>query len=192
MEIPTATSIAITTHVGQEVATSTAWYDNRRSDNGVLQGLYEDRFYGDSPARDHRARCTLLAAPSTNADIYRWDTGEVIPGTEGIQPGPGVRLVWWNTDDRNLRYADFSGGLDLTDAGFYANWLVEANLGDADLTRVNLELSDLTAANLADANRTGANLRWATLTGVDFAGAVIQGAVLRGTTSSGFSRAQFE
>ena len=39
------------------------------------------------------ARCTLLASPSTNADIYRWDTGEVIPGTEGIEPGPGVRLV---------------------------------------------------------------------------------------------------
>ena len=26
------------------------------------------------------------------ADIYRWDNGQVIPGTEGITPGPGVQL----------------------------------------------------------------------------------------------------
>ena len=59
----------------------------------------------------------------------RWDTGEVIPGTEGITPGPEVRLVGWNTDDRNLRYADFSGGLDLTNAYFGSSWLMEADLG---------------------------------------------------------------
>ena len=29
------------------------------------------------------ALCMLQARSSGNADIYRWDTGEVIPGTEG-------------------------------------------------------------------------------------------------------------
>lgn len=26
---------------------------------------------------------------ATRADIYRWDNGKLIPGTEGIEPGPG-------------------------------------------------------------------------------------------------------
>ena len=34
------------------------------------------------------AVCTLLAVSSVHADIIRWDTGEVIPGTEGITLGP--------------------------------------------------------------------------------------------------------
>ena len=34
----------------------------------------------------------FVAKPATQADIYRWDTGEVIPGTEGIEPGPRVQL----------------------------------------------------------------------------------------------------
>ena len=33
----------------------------------------------------------LLSQASTEADILRWDTGEVIPGTEGIVPGPRGR-----------------------------------------------------------------------------------------------------
>ena len=37
--------------------------------------------------------CVILAAPfALHADIYRWDNGQVIPGTEGIEPGPGVQL----------------------------------------------------------------------------------------------------
>jgi hypothetical protein len=56
----------------------------------------------------------ILAASSvTHADIYRWNTGKVILGTEGIEPGPGADLSsqrhwdvaegWvnhgpWNTD----------------------------------------------------------------------------------------------
>ena len=36
--------------------------------------------------------CLILVAPFVlHADIYRWDNGQVIPGTEGIEPGPGVQ-----------------------------------------------------------------------------------------------------
>ena len=71
--------------------------------------------------------CTLLAAGPTHADIYRWDTGELIPGTEGIEPGPGVdlsgmelefaQLAGVNLTNANLSYstlsnADFTGGSD--------------------------------------------------------------------------------
>jgi hypothetical protein len=47
---------------------------------------------------------------ATRADRYRWDNGELIPGTEGIVPGPGVRL-----DRVNLDFADFESA-DLTGA----------------------------------------------------------------------------
>jgi hypothetical protein len=38
------------------------------------------------------AMCTLLATPPVHAVISRWDSGDIIPGTEGITPGPGVQL----------------------------------------------------------------------------------------------------
>ena len=75
-----------------------------------------------SPARIFRGvvfflGVLLLGTPfPVHADIYRWDTGKVIPGTEGIEPRRGMSLTHWDTDDRNLRYADFSGGLDLRSA----------------------------------------------------------------------------
>ena len=69
---------------------------------------------------------TRPAAPSAHADIYSWKTGEVIPGTEGIEPGPDLKLEFWNTDENNLQYADFSGGLDLGGSSFEFSWLDDA------------------------------------------------------------------
>ena len=48
---------------------------------------------------------TFLAAlnVSSLADISRWDTGEVNPGTEGIMPGPYIQLSDWNIDPHDLR-----------------------------------------------------------------------------------------
>ncbi len=65
----------------------------------------------------------LFATVAAHADIYRWDNGEVIPGTEGIEPGPGVQL-----DHRELEYADL-GELDLTNANFEASNLTHGRLG---------------------------------------------------------------
>ena len=59
-----------------------------------------------------------LCAATANADIYRWDTGEVIPGTEGIEPGPGVQL-----DNVNLEYSDLSGR-NLTGAQIWVSPIV--------------------------------------------------------------------
>ena len=43
----------------------------------------------------------VAMAASSRADIFRWDNGQLIPGTEGITPGPGVML-----DHHELAYAD--------------------------------------------------------------------------------------
>ncbi len=74
--------------------------------------------------------CLLLAlgflaliCEGTWADIKNWQTGQTIPGTEGITPGPGVSLMNWNSDAHNLRYADFSAGLDLGGSLFRSSWL---------------------------------------------------------------------
>ncbi len=42
----------------------------------------------------------VTAPSSLRADIYRWDTGEPIPGTEGIELADGVNL-----DGMDLEYA---------------------------------------------------------------------------------------
>ena len=49
---------------------------------------------------------------SGRADVYRWDNGQLIPGTEGITPGPGVVL-----DHHELAFAALSER-DLTGARF--------------------------------------------------------------------------
>ena len=65
----------------------------------------------------------VAAAGSSRADIYRWDNGQLIPGTAGITPGPGVQL-----DHHELVYAYLSN-LDLTGSRFDFS-----NLSYADLS----------------------------------------------------------
>ena len=89
--------------------------------------------------------CMILAAPfALHADIYRWDNGEVIPGTEGITPGPGVQL-----DYRELEHAELSR---------------------QDLTGSNFSFSNLTGADLQYSTLTNADLRGAVVTGASLGG----------------------
>jgi uncharacterized protein YjbI with pentapeptide repeats len=98
------------------------------------------------------------------AEIYRWDTGALIPRTEGIVPGPGVQL-----GNQILEYADLSQS-NLTDSSF--------------------EHSNLTSANITNANLTGAHFYHATLRNADLTGAVVTGTALGETTSRGFTKEQ--
>jgi hypothetical protein len=77
----------------------------------------------------------LLTGAPARADIFRWDNGQLIPGTQGITLGPGVQLPFWNTDLHNLRYADFTG--DLSDSIFYGTWLDSARFINVNLTSAN-------------------------------------------------------
>lgn len=86
-----------------------------------------------------RALLTLaLLGSVVRADIFRWDDNEFIPGTEGIDPGPGVQL-----DSRDLGYAWLSE-LDLTGASFKSS-----NLANADLYESVLSNANLTGATVA-------------------------------------------
>ena len=104
----------------------------------------------------------LAVAGLARADIFRWDDGQLIPGTEGITPGPGVNLhggcgFFGGCEPLNLRFADFSGGLDLTQASFYRSWLDNSRFNGAILTNADLSGTTLTNANFAGAMVAGAN-----------------------------------
>jgi len=126
----------------------------------------------------------LASSSGAVADIYNWQTGQVIPGTEGITPGPGIDLSSnppdggpWNTPSQNLQYADL-GGMDLQWSYFNGSWLDDANFSGANLRNANLTGASfwwarLTDADLSNANLTEAGFGWATLTGADLTDAVV-------------------
>lgn len=94
--------------------------------------------------------CALVN--SAHAQVYRWNNGQLIPGTSGVKPGPGVRL-----SGLDLRYADLSAGLDLSGADFQRSGLDYAHLQGANLANANLYHTHLETANLTGAVVTGTN-----------------------------------
>jgi uncharacterized protein YjbI with pentapeptide repeats len=101
-------------------------------------------------ARVQRALTVAAAFASlttlTHAEIYRWDNNQLIPGTVGIFPAPGINL-----GSRDLQFAS----------------LVSSNLGSA-----NLSSSNLTSARFFRATLTSANFTNAVIAGGDFNEAV--------------------
>jgi uncharacterized protein YjbI with pentapeptide repeats len=129
------------------------------------------------------------------ADIFRWDNGELIPGTAGVTPVPGVDLQVWNTDSHNLQYADFSAGLDLSRANFRSSWLDYTHFQGANLTNAYLYQSTLTNANLSGATVKGANFDYTTTRGftkeqlystASYQAKNLQGILLEGNNLSGW------
>ena len=83
----------------------------------------------------------LMSLPAAaQADIFRCDNGQLIPGTEGITPGPGVQL-----DHHELAYAVLYH-LDLTDSRFDFSNLTNADLRESKLTSANLTGAVVTGA----------------------------------------------
>ena len=75
-----------------------------------------------------------------SADIYRWDNGQLIAGTQGLIPRPGIEL-----DSRPLQYAELRS-LDLNHASLWQADLSYADLTGADLTGANFRFSILDLA----------------------------------------------
>ena len=63
-----------------------------------------------------------------------------------------------SSPQRNLRFADFTGGLDLTQASFAYSWLDNSRFNGANLTNASLESAILTNADLSGTNLTNARL----------------------------------
>jgi uncharacterized protein YjbI with pentapeptide repeats len=148
---------------------------------------------------------TLIDHSDTSrGDIYRWDTGTVIQGTQGIEPLPGVAL-----NNRILDFADLSNA-NLSLSTFASSDLIKANFTSANLSSSNFTSSDLTKADFTSANLTSAKLENAILAGANlvaakltnaklhraslanatFARAAVTGANFGGATSNGFTQGQ--
>lgn len=76
--------------------------------------------------------CLWPTCSLTHAQIYRWDNGEVIPGTEGITPGPGTQLPNLNLQFANLPLRD------LTNSDFTHSDLSFAQFSSTSLSGVSL------------------------------------------------------
>ena len=120
------------------------------------------------------AVCLPFRMVAANADVLNWQTNEVIPGTEGITPGPGVDFWALNNDGFDLSFADF-GGFDLTGGVFDNANLSNALFDGSNLQGASLEYTDLSDADFDDANLERANARGSDLSRATFDAAVIRG-----------------
>ena len=118
------------------------------------------------------ASLVLFASDTARADIFRWDNGKLIPGTEGLTPAPGIVL-----DDLDLSFARLS-----------SSNLESASLQNSILERASLYVARLSNANLTHADFTGADLERAQIEGADLSGATIVGATFEQT---GLTKQQF-
>ncbi|MCA9148247.1 MAG: pentapeptide repeat-containing protein, partial [Planctomycetales bacterium] len=102
----------------------------------------------------------LTSSATAFADVYRWDTGQLISGSEGIVLGPGTVV-----SSQNLEYADLRE-LDLTDSYFRESNLVYADFSNSDLQGADLRDAKLTHVNLTDTNVSGVRLDRSTTLGL--------------------------
>ena len=94
-------------------------------------------------------RCVFVALVSvalfvtnSNADIKNWQTGQTLPGSEGITPGPGIDLRNWNLSSKNLKYANLAG-MDLRNSIFLNSWLDNASFSGSHLANANFYVARL-------------------------------------------------
>ncbi len=148
-------------------------------------------------------------ASLTLGDIYRWDNGTLVPGTEGVALGPGVDLSY-----KRLLFADLSDA-DLTGANFYQSALGGARFKNSVIAGANFSSAfgltkeqvyetasyqsrslagvDFRGVRLADwdfsnQDLTGVNFLGVPLFGANFSGAIIRNALF--STQGGLSRSQ--
>ena len=139
--------------------------------------------------------CTIVLCFSAtcHADIFRWDNGELIPGTEEMEPAPGVdwsrQQLEFGLRIAYLARADLSNsnlsGIDLSRANLTSAKLTSADLSRAHLSSAHLTSADLRRANLSHADLIRANLSHADLNGADLTGANLRSSNLTSAELSG-------
>ena len=99
------------------------------------------------------------------SQIYRWDNGELIPGTEDIALIEGSDLA-----EFALSYGDLSrrrliainmSGADLSQVAFDSSRLARVNLERSNLSNAILDGTDFWNVEFKDANLEGASIRGA-------------------------------
>jgi uncharacterized protein YjbI with pentapeptide repeats len=145
-------------------------------------------FHASAPKQIAGLACAIavISTSSARAQIYRRDTGELIPGTQGITPGPGVRLDYLDLECADLADCDLSGA-SFVGSSLRRACLTKANLARSDLTGACLESANLTGADLSGADLTGACFRRSVLTNANLLDAVVTKADFRQAAFTGFT-----
>lgn len=126
--------------------------------------------------------CAASVIGPLHADIYRWDNGQVIPGTTGIEPGPGLNLM-----EVAIPYADLAG-VELS--GSYFGDVSRARFTGANLSYASFPASPMQFADLSGANLTGTSFDASYLGGADFTDAYLDSTQFRTSTLRGFTKEQ--
>lgn len=127
---------------------------------------------------------------SAHATVYDVITGEAIPGTESIVPGPGILIEKRVLDRANLVGVDLHHGVftevrlehaaldgaSLRDSIIWDSSFKNASIVQADLTRVECAGCDFSGADLSGANLRDARFLYSDWSQTDLSGAVINGA----------------
>ena len=95
------------------------------------------------------AAFAVMLPQQSQADIFRWDNMQVIAGTQGITPGPGVQLV-----EMDLSFADLKA-IDLTGASFERGVLNSATFDQSTLADADFTDAEITGLNLNRATEKG-------------------------------------
>lgn len=118
----------------------------------------------------------LKQCPIGLAEIYHRETASVIPGTEGIWPGPGVSFA-----NLSLEFADLSGfdltdanltGADLRNAILQGSWLLRAVFDDAIVEGTDLTCTGPNEGLTAEQLYSTASYRNKTLMEIEFSQAM--------------------
>ena len=147
------------------------------------------------------AMVAWLSVAQTYGDIYNWQTGDIIPGTQGITPHGLSNLSGWNTPGHQLEFASLE--FDLRGSSFadsdlnYANFEM-ANLGEfhniatsfngASVNFADFSLGILTGTDFSNASMNSANFSFGNLTGAVFGNSSIKSANF--TAVTGFTASQ--
>lgn len=128
------------------------------------------------------------------AQINNWQTGQIIPGTEGLHAGRWMYLVGYNSNSRNLNFAELSG-LDLRASFFQEGTRLDSanlqsvNLGFSTMSGVRMRNADLSMANLSEVLLNGSSLSgtqftMANLAAANFGDSDLRNASFRGANLS--------
>ena len=127
-----------------------------------------DKHKQNTACRSIVAVCVLPILLTCNqracSQIYRWDNGQVIPGTEEI----------------TLTEASNLAGLPLMYGDFSRRELVAINMSEADLSQADFVSSRLARVNLEGSNLSNATLDRTNFWNVEFKDANLEGASIRG------------